>query len=119
MAFFIMWQALIHILIVLQIPQKASGQFTVHSPNNVVIQAVGEDAILPCYISAPSIPVSLTVQWMLIRALKRIEISSFNGRSEVERQGKSYKGRTAFFISQRWENGLTGTLLQAVGRVPM
>lgn len=37
---------------------------------------------------------------MLIRALKRIEISSFNGRSEVERQGKSYKGRTAFFISQ-------------------
>ncbi|KAM6107557.1 butyrophilin-like protein 9 [Phoenicopterus ruber ruber] len=32
-------------------------QFTVHSPNNVVIQAVGEEAILPCYISAPSIPV--------------------------------------------------------------
>ncbi|XP_075381838.1 butyrophilin-like protein 2 [Mycteria americana] len=76
------------------------GQFTVHSPNNVVIQAIGEDAILPCYMSAPSIPVSLTVQWILVRALKRIEIIFFDGRSEVERQGKSYKGRTAFFTSQ-------------------
>ncbi|XP_074994884.1 butyrophilin-like protein 2 [Calonectris borealis] len=79
---------------------STAGQFTVHSPNNVVIQAVGEDAILPCYISAPSIPVSLTVQWILVRALKRIEIISFNGRREVERQGKSYEGRTAFFTSQ-------------------
>lgn len=78
----------------------SSGQFAVHSPANVIIQAAGEDAILPCYLSAPGVPASLTVQWQLLRALRRVEISFFDGRRGAERQGRRYEGRTAFFASQ-------------------
>ncbi|TFJ97824.1 perforin-1-like [Platysternon megacephalum] len=90
----------IQLLIFLQIPHLATGQFTIHTPDNIVIGVTGEDAILPCYLSSPRVPLSTAVHWTLARPLESIEVTSYNGGTQTERQGEGYQGRTEFFTSQ-------------------
>ncbi|XP_034613365.1 butyrophilin-like protein 2 isoform X1 [Trachemys scripta elegans] len=97
----------IQLLIFLQIPHLATGQFTIHTPDNIVIGVAGEDAILPCYLSSPRVPLSTGVQWTLARPLERIEVTFYNGGAQTERQGEGYQGRTEFFTSQLSKGNLS------------
>uniref|UniRef100_A0A8C3F3P1 Ig-like domain-containing protein n=1 Tax=Chrysemys picta bellii TaxID=8478 RepID=A0A8C3F3P1_CHRPI len=83
------------------------GQFTIHTPDNIVIGVVGEDAILPCYLSSPRVPLSTGIQWTLARPLERIEVTFYNGGTQTERQGEGYQGRTEFFTSQLSKGNLS------------
>lgn len=77
-----------------------TGQFRLHTPNNIVIGVAGEDAILPCYLLSPRFPLGPAVQWTLVRPLESIEVSTYKGGTQTESQGKGYQGRTEFFTSQ-------------------
>ncbi|TFJ95728.1 histone H3 [Platysternon megacephalum] len=77
-----------------------TGQFTILTRDNIVIGVNGEDAILPCYLSSPRVPLSTAVHWTLARPLESIEVTCSNGGTQTERQGEGYQGRTEFFTSQ-------------------
>ncbi|XP_067417088.1 butyrophilin subfamily 3 member A2-like [Emydura macquarii macquarii] len=94
------WLTAVHILTFLQIPHLITGQFKIIPPQNPVIALIGEGVILPCQLRAQDKPQTITVQWILSRNSEKIDVSTYDGEKNEERQDERYQGRTQFFQSE-------------------
>nr|XP_042703979.1 butyrophilin subfamily 3 member A2-like isoform X2 [Chrysemys picta bellii] len=94
------WVTAVHILTFLQMPHLITGQFKIIPPQNPVIAIIGEVAVLPCNLTTQINPETITVQWILSRPSEKIDVSTYDGPNNEERQDERYRDRTLFFQTE-------------------
>uniref|UniRef100_A0A8B9BND9 Ig-like domain-containing protein n=1 Tax=Anser brachyrhynchus TaxID=132585 RepID=A0A8B9BND9_9AVES len=65
-----------------------------------VIGVIGEGVVLPCYVVADNIPEIFSVQWIFNEQSQKIPVSTYDGKTQKEKQDEKYQGRTEFFHSE-------------------
>uniref|UniRef100_A0A8B9E4D3 Ig-like domain-containing protein n=1 Tax=Anser cygnoides TaxID=8845 RepID=A0A8B9E4D3_ANSCY len=76
------------------------NQFISYPPNSSVIGVIGEGVVLPCYVVAENIPEIFSVQWIFNEQSQKIPVSTYDGKTQKEKQDEKYQGRTEFFHSE-------------------
>ncbi|XP_029769824.1 butyrophilin subfamily 3 member A2-like, partial [Terrapene carolina triunguis] len=94
------WVTAVHILTFLQMPHLITGQFKIIPPQNPVIAIIGEVVVLPCNLTTQINPETITVQWILSRPSEKIDVSTYDGPNNEERQDERYRDRTLFFPTE-------------------
>uniref|UniRef100_A0A8C3T871 Ig-like domain-containing protein n=1 Tax=Chelydra serpentina TaxID=8475 RepID=A0A8C3T871_CHESE len=94
------WVTAVHILSFLQMPHLITGQFKIIPPQNPVIAIIGEGVVLPCQLTGQNNPGTITVQWILSRDAVKIDVSTYDGEKNEQRQDERYRGRTQFFKTE-------------------
>lgn len=65
-------------------------------PSHSIIAMVGEDVLLPCYLSPNISAESMTIRWVVNHSGARVHICE-DGLDKNDQQGAAYRGRTALF----------------------
>ncbi|XP_066843361.1 butyrophilin subfamily 2 member A1-like isoform X2 [Anser cygnoides] len=94
------WLTAIHILTFQHISCLITDQFISYPPNSSVIGVIGEGVVLPCYVVAENIPEIFSVQWIFNEQSQKIPVSTYDGKTQKEKQDEKYQGRTEFFHSE-------------------
>uniref|UniRef100_A0A8B9T2W0 Ig-like domain-containing protein n=1 Tax=Anas platyrhynchos TaxID=8839 RepID=A0A8B9T2W0_ANAPL len=76
------------------------NQFISYPPNSSVIGVIGEGVVLPCYVVAENFPEIFSVQWIFNEQSQKIHVSTYDGKTQKEKQDERYQGRTEFFHSE-------------------
>lgn len=77
-----------------------TDQFISYPPNSSVIGVIGEGVVLPCYVVAENFPEIFSVQWIFNEQSQKIPVSTYDGKTQKEKQDERYQGRTEFFHSE-------------------
>lgn len=56
--------------------------------------------VLPCYVVAENFPEIFSVQWIFNEQSQKIPVSTYDGKTQKEKQDERYQGRTEFFHSE-------------------
>uniref|UniRef100_U3ITL4 Ig-like domain-containing protein n=1 Tax=Anas platyrhynchos platyrhynchos TaxID=8840 RepID=U3ITL4_ANAPP len=94
------WLTAIHILTFQHVSCLITDQFISYPPNSSVIGVIGEGVVLPCYVVAENFPEIFSVQWIFNEQSQKIPVSTYDGKTQKEKQDERYQGRTEFFHSE-------------------
>ncbi|XP_071888221.1 butyrophilin subfamily 2 member A1-like isoform X2 [Anas platyrhynchos] len=94
------WLTAIHILTFQHVSCLITDQFISYPPNSSVIGVIGEGVVLPCYVVAENFPEIFSVQWIFNEQSQKIHVSTYDGKTQKEKQDERYQGRTEFFHSE-------------------